>query len=47
VGIERVIAVDDPQSAAAHCLRAAIIVRADDIGARSSLGLKPDRSFVQ
>jgi hypothetical protein len=34
--IERVLA-DDPQFIFAHCLRAALIVRADDTGARSKL----------
>jgi len=36
IEVERVLA-DDPQCVLAHCLRAALIVRADDIGARSSL----------
>ena len=36
VEIERVLA-DDPQCVFGHCLRAAIIVRADDVAARSTL----------
>jgi len=36
VEIERVLA-DDPQCVLGHCLRAAIIVRADAIAARSTL----------